>query len=227
MIPNASEIERRRLTVRSVLRLAGLFFIFLTLIPISSWLAEGIADGDLFELSYYADRIAIAVLFVILAATLLLGERLLVRFLVPIQRNARCPACRYRIEGVETPICTECGLQLTDEFLGRPRTSPVNHSYGYQIESRRAIVVAILRVFGLLYVLYCVLSLLGTLVMFAAFFIDSSSMETLSILVATLYTLLNCCFAYFLLSRSNRLARFAVPYRADVAAMEHEPPTPS
>ena len=112
-------------------RTSGALLAALATLPIVSWTAEGISDGDFFDLFYYADRIALAVFCIVVALIAWFLQGLLVRILVPIPKGARCPRCNHNIEGMTEAVCTECGLELTPEFTATTaslaRRGPVAH----------------------------------------------------------------------------------------------------
>ncbi|MEM9166762.1 MAG: hypothetical protein AAGB48_07025 [Planctomycetota bacterium] len=65
----------------------------------------------------------------IMPATLFVGSLVFVlfpkqvaRWLVPASPTVRCPTCRFRLEGLASDICPECGVGLGPEF--RPRATP-------------------------------------------------------------------------------------------------------
>ncbi|USN99847.1 MAG: hypothetical protein H6810_04070 [Phycisphaeraceae bacterium] len=145
MIPDASEITRRRVTAATVLRLLAITAFLIAFIPIGAWIIPGIIDGDLFELDYYMYPLVTAVFIFIVASITWLVSPWLARLSVPVPRNKVCPACLYRIEGLNTPQCPECGLSLTDEFLSNTR--PLHQlRHASNTVYLRQIVAAILRV---------------------------------------------------------------------------------
>ncbi|GJM18935.1 MAG: hypothetical protein DHS20C14_11480 [Phycisphaeraceae bacterium] len=121
MIPDAAEVVRRRWTAMTILRLLSIVALLSSLLPAGSWISEGLRDDDLFDVSYYWPRMLGAVGGLVLGAIMLLLAAPLARWAVPFKRELRCPRCDYRLEGLVDPLCSECGLVLTREFLGEPR----------------------------------------------------------------------------------------------------------
>jgi hypothetical protein len=151
MIPNAAEVARRRWTVTTCLRMAAFGPLILSTLPLGSWLTEGVSDGDLFDLTWYAGRIALGIVLVLMAAGFFLLAGRLARLLVPIRRHVECPACRHRIDGVTEPRCTECGLRLTPEFLtGQAPLPEPRMARMRRVVARRETVAAVFRVCGVL-----------------------------------------------------------------------------
>lgn len=107
------DLLRLRLIFVALTRLAGLVMAATFVIPMSSWLAEGLADGDLWWLGYYWPRIATG-LFLLLGGGLLLAlggvlGRLLVRTRPGV---VACPMCRFELTTLDRGKCTECGYEV-------------------------------------------------------------------------------------------------------------------
>ncbi|MEE9128959.1 MAG: hypothetical protein V3T84_03005 [Phycisphaerales bacterium] len=107
---------KRRSTVVSILRGAGLFFALWILVPLVSWLGEGFSDGDVLDLFYYAGRIATIVILSSISSACVLFARPLSKWIVPIA-EPRCPRCDHMLRHLATPRCSECGLRLPDELV--------------------------------------------------------------------------------------------------------------
>lgn len=120
MIPNASDYARRRHTILVVVRLLALLPLAVALVPLTSWFAEGISDGDFTDVGYYMDRIVIAAVMIVAAVVLFLVAGPVTRLVAGRPRKLACPYCDYAIEGLTEPRCPECGLALTREFMGLP-----------------------------------------------------------------------------------------------------------
>ncbi|MAO24232.1 MAG: hypothetical protein CMJ35_03085 [Phycisphaerae bacterium] len=228
-IPNASEIARRKWTVRTCVRAFALLTAVMSSRPIISWLAEGISDGDTLDLGYYADRIAVAVLLMITAIITWFMQGLIARMLVPVPNATRCPKCNHRIEGMNEPICTECGLQLTPEFLdptgigGAPDSRCTDtRSIPSIVANRRSIVANIFRLVGILMLIWGMIAIVGASIMISInedYFLYAFSSLAQSILILI--------FAALLTFWPTRLARFCVPLpRALTQAATHTPEIP-
>jgi hypothetical protein len=113
-------------------RLFSLVLVLLTVVPFASWAHEGWLDGDFFDVYYYADRIALVMVFGLagIGGSLFAGP--LVRFVTPIPTRHACPSCGYSMSGVRPTLCPECGLDVSsyeaalceplDGRVGRDRT---------------------------------------------------------------------------------------------------------
>lgn len=124
MIPDPAEITRRRVTATLVIRTIAIVIAAVSLIPVAVWLAEGISYGNFFALHYFVANIAGFAITLGAAFTLWFVAPPLARLAVPVPRVLKCPACQYRLQGVNAPQCPECGLTLTPEFLNPERGQP-------------------------------------------------------------------------------------------------------
>ncbi|MFG0247038.1 MAG: hypothetical protein ACF8MF_13395 [Phycisphaerales bacterium JB052] len=214
LIPNASEIARRKWTVRIGVRAIALLFATLSLWPIVSWLTEGYMDNDTWNMGYYADRVAIAVFLLIIASVAWFTQKPISRMLVPIPKGTRCPKCNHRIEGMTEPICTECGLELTPEFITPtgigdapdsrstdPRTIP------FRFANRRSIAANCFRFVGILVLLWAILSLIGSMIMVYMNDADFFLYAVASLVRAVLTLIIGAAMTF----APARLARFCVP----------------
>lgn len=215
LIPNASELVRRRWTARTGARCAALFLASISILPVVSWATEGYMDGDFFDLWYYADRIALAVLCLIIGLIAWLMQGLLARIVVPIPKGARCPKCNHNIEGMTEAVCTECGLKLTPEFIDGiaptgavGATTPDPRVLPFVTANRRAIATGILRVFGVIWLCWSLLALIGSLIQL--FMLNDADFYAYSI-IALVQSLLMALSAVAILFWAPRLARFCFP----------------
>lgn len=107
------DLLRLRLIFVALMRLAGLVVAVSSVLPIASWLAEGIADDDLWWLGYYWPRIALAVFLAIAGVVLLLLGGVLGRLLVRTRAGkVACPMCRFDLTVLDRGRCTECGYEV-------------------------------------------------------------------------------------------------------------------
>ncbi len=120
MVPSPAEVARRRWTLLIVLRCVSFLGLSATVLPLASWISEGLRDGDLFSIIYYWPRIVGGLLPFLFFAFVLMFGRLFVHLVVPLRKWSECPACRYRLEGLVEARCPECGLALSPEFMGQP-----------------------------------------------------------------------------------------------------------
>lgn len=120
MIPNAAEIVRRRVTTATIIRLIAVTTAITNIIPLSQWVAYGIRR-DFFE-PWILFPCAVAVALISAAAILLWSlAPWLSRVAMRVPRVPVCPGCLYKLHGINAPQCPECGLTLTDDFLGAGR----------------------------------------------------------------------------------------------------------
>ena len=118
MVPNASEITRRRLTAATVIRLLAVLILAFGLIPMTALgveYAEGWIDWHDFD-EWGPYFVAFAILAGASAAVWCLAPWA-ARLMIRVPRVPVCPNCRYKLEHLVTPQCTECGYTLTPEFL--------------------------------------------------------------------------------------------------------------
>lgn len=217
LIPNASELARRRWTVRTAVRCAALFLASIAILPIVSWATEGFMDDDFFDLWYYADRIALAVFCLIVGAVAWITQGLLVRLIVPIPKGTRCPRCNHNIAGMHEPVCTECGLELTPEFIDTiapggavGAATPDPRILPFVTANRRAIATGFLRVFGVIWLCWALLALIGSLI--TLIMIDDDGYYTFAYAITSLVqSVLMTLSAVIILYCAPRLARFCVP----------------
>ena len=123
MIPDMTETIRVRFWFTAGTRLIGLFFLikggieFLQL-AISSFTYWDLDPSDF--LIYVVQGLATPVIGIVF---MLFAPRL-AHWFIRIPDASRCPGCRYRIEGLTSPRCPECGLTLPANFLTSPSPSP-------------------------------------------------------------------------------------------------------
>ena len=149
MIPNASDLARRRQVVITVLRMGAVIPAMIGLGVVSIIAGDGLIDGR-FDPSHWvgigvvivATSIAVITLFFVLPA--------LSRIFVPRRSKPSCPFCDYTLDGLVEPRCPECGGALTPEFMDSPPahgpTDP--EPIAVMRERRRTMFQSILRVIG-------------------------------------------------------------------------------
>lgn len=145
MIPDPAEITRRRVTATLVIRVIAVIAALVSLVPVAVWLAEGIAYSNFFAFHYFVANIVGFATILGAAFTLWFVAPPLARLAVPVPRVLKCPACQYRIQGVNAPQCPECGLTLTPEFLNPARGNPPAPP-GHDTVLLRQIMLLVLRV---------------------------------------------------------------------------------
>ncbi|MFG0305085.1 MAG: hypothetical protein ACF8Q5_02585 [Phycisphaerales bacterium JB040] len=214
MIPNASEMLRRRLTARTLIRLACVALLLIAIVPFVSWLMEGIRDDDFFNLYYYTDRIVLTGVFVVLPVVVWLLQGILVRWLVPMPRGVRCPGCGQDTTGLVEQRCPECALPLTAEFLD-PARPPEVHLDGPALALKRRETAAI--VFRIIGIPFALVMLIYWLALAAAVVIslvdphESIFIGVSDVVTTFVWTLGLTLTAALLCLRPRWLAAFAVP----------------
>lgn len=119
MIPNAAEIARRRVTAATVYRFFVVIPLLISLIPIFEMLNIWFNPG------HWNHGENLASIGPLIGVALLLGSAAILWALAPwaarraikVPRVNTCPACRYKLQGLNAPQCPECGLTLTPEYL--------------------------------------------------------------------------------------------------------------
>lgn len=106
-----------------VLRLMSLVLFIFGSMPIVWWIIEGLLDLDLFDLSYYGDQFRIAAMAIVPAICLLLTNRRLVKWVVPLPK-LECPKCGYSLQELCEARCPECGLALPKALVSEPGEAP-------------------------------------------------------------------------------------------------------
>jgi hypothetical protein len=112
---------RWRLIAAAGVRLCGLVLALVAVSQFLSWVGQGIADDDLFELTYYIGNIVLGVLAGAAALACLALARPIGVFLVRAPEGPVCPRCWFSLKGLAPAVCPECGLALT-ETHARPAT---------------------------------------------------------------------------------------------------------
>ena len=121
MIPDAAETVRRRVAATLAIRVLCFPFLMIALVPFGIWISEGIVDGDLFVPRYFLGPVIFGSLGLLVTGAFFLASGGLAKLLVKPATYNQCPRCGYRLEGLVEPVCSECGLPLTREFMGEPR----------------------------------------------------------------------------------------------------------
>lgn len=216
MIPDPAEIVRRRWTLTTAFRVGGLGLTLLAARPAFSWLVEGMQDGDLWDLGYYADRVASVAACVVGGLAVFFLSRPLSRWTVPVRHHTECPSCRHRIEGLVEPRCTECGLLLTPEFTtGRRERPESSAARAVHVLRRRETVASIFRLVGIFSAV--VLVLWGSVVLISALYLFLSDgfsdyEEFVRFVLLIVFTFVWLLVTFLFLRGARVLARFCVPF---------------
>ncbi len=137
LITNPSDCVRQRLFGLLVVRFVGFLILLAATIPVLSWFIEGVSDGDLLDLSYYAGRIGFAIALGFIGLGFLLAAGPISRKLVVVHREPRCPGCGFNLTGLIEPRCPECALRFTE-------SSGVQHPHHTTIQYRTWLFAAVL-----------------------------------------------------------------------------------
>ncbi len=219
MIPNASEVIRRRWTIATVLRVLSIPVFLSAAIPILSWIAEGIQDSDLLDVSWYWPRMFSGAVLMIGGAAGFALAGLIARFVVPARDGVRCPRCRYRLEGLVEARCPECGLTLTPEFLGVPGEPDKPEPSAVHLVKLRDTLVPILRLAGGILVFVYFFAVIGR-----TFYVvvEAPNSQYPIAVIRLMHSWLGLLVGAVLLFRGQRVAALLVPKPDD----SHEsPPT--
>lgn len=120
MVPDASEITRRRITAATVIRLGALAVAHTAFIPIMVLIVEILEGYMSHTFSDWAPfLIPVGVIWSV-AFTVWCLAPWIARVMVRVPRVPVCPNCRFKLEGLMAPTCLECGYTLTPEFLTTP-----------------------------------------------------------------------------------------------------------
>jgi len=114
MLPDAPSIARARYVAQLVVRLFAaacvVYFAYrLTMLGIGT-----LGLGMNSSIRAIVFEVLRAGTWLVPAALLVLFQRRLIAWLLPTPSRSTCPACGYRLFGLERPKCPECGLNLTE-----------------------------------------------------------------------------------------------------------------
>ena len=109
---DARDIARTRLLCLGLLRVSSLMLAAVGLMAFGSWSLEGLADGDFFDLYYYAPRIFMTALGCATPLIAWLAGPRVGRWIVPVAFTDSCPRCQHPVM-LDSERCTECGLRVT------------------------------------------------------------------------------------------------------------------
>lgn len=130
MMRNSYDIARSRQLARMCLRLLVLFYASILVGVVLSDILTGFRDRDVFVSSGAFVNFPFTLTYecapaLAIALMLLLSERRLVAWLVPLPKDD-CPACGYSLDQITTPKCPECGLPLTTRWSDAKPDSTTN-----------------------------------------------------------------------------------------------------
>ncbi len=220
MVPNASDLARRRYTVLGVLRVFAVLTWLATTGPVILMLSI-IATGDA------GDEPAIAAFFIgigggIVGLALWLIAPWLSERILPPPRAHACSRCGYDLRSITEPRCPECGTALTEEFLpDHVAAGPT--STGLGLERNAQLVVALIgRAIGILLVLGFGAAALGS----AVWFIDEPGADAWIAALWLVYSLGGMLVGAVPLVFPRPFARVFVPRGLALPAAQ-PPPEPS
>ncbi len=109
-----------RIVAVFLFRTMGLFIGTVALLwSVTSWLFEGIRDGDFMDMYYYGPRLLTGASVVLMSFATILFARRLARVFVRMSAST-CPGCSYNLENFRADRCPECGLYLGPDFHAPP-----------------------------------------------------------------------------------------------------------
>jgi hypothetical protein len=161
MIPSAADVVRMRWIMTACVRLVSIAVGLLALVPVLSWVQEGVWDGDLLNLYYYSTRLILSLVLGMIGLLGLVLAAPLVRAVTPMPTRVLCPKCGYRLTGRREGQCPECGLDVSSMLLGGER----GHILEAPAMRARAVlrVTVVFRVSGVLIVIFSAALLLWEL----------------------------------------------------------------
>lgn len=106
----AAQVNSRRETARTVLRIGGVLLAAWSLMLIGIGIVEFVAPmyGSVFAIHQFVH----GAVYLGLGTVCITANRAFARWAVPAQLTARCPNCWYEVSSEER--CPECGLDLAD-----------------------------------------------------------------------------------------------------------------
>jgi hypothetical protein len=117
-LPDAQRIIRLRHIALIVLRSVSIVLLIVSATQFGHAIGWAIAMWDFSSLFVmWSDNwspFAMGVAFAGPAVILLVLDRRIVRWMIPVPRM-ECPECGYAFEGLASPQCPECGLRLGSE----------------------------------------------------------------------------------------------------------------
>jgi hypothetical protein len=115
MLPSLTHVIKKRHHNRRRMRMLALVLVLVGSILLTCGLAAVVLTDR--EWSTAMPWSVLAIGFFLPAIPLWLFDDRLGRMLVPLPR-VECPACRYSLNGLQRPMCPECGLALPMALLG-------------------------------------------------------------------------------------------------------------
>ncbi|GJM18936.1 MAG: hypothetical protein DHS20C14_11490 [Phycisphaeraceae bacterium] len=226
MVPNASDLAHRRLTLVAVVRVLAVvvwiiatspIIVFFSIASIEPSSVEGEVIAVIALLSGGAAVVGVIIWF--LASPLS-------RWMLPRPEAHACPRCGYDLRSIVEPRCPECGTVLTQEFMPNHVAVGTTRSPEGRVLTAQLVVVVIARLGGLALALWMGLWFLSTasqLILFAD--ADWHSWNyTIPQLIMSAFGFLACAVPIFF---PRRLARWAVPIKLlDPLTEPPAPPTP-
>lgn len=138
------ELVRLRVLMVALMRLLGILVALSCMVPVGSWLAEGIADGDLWWLGYYWPRIGLGAFLLVMGVGLFAFAGVLGVALVRHRPGpVACPMCKFELTTLDNGRCTECGYELS------PALPPLGVSAHERVLAVRIVVFALVRLIAL------------------------------------------------------------------------------
>ena len=117
MVPNASEITRRRITAATVIRLGAAAFAHGAFVPTMIFVIELIEGRNMNRFGSWGPFLIPALMILAVAVIVWSLAPWVARLMIRVPRVPVCPNCRFKLEGLMAPTCLECGYTLTPEFL--------------------------------------------------------------------------------------------------------------
>ena len=112
MFPDPATIARRRHLAVIGVRAAMVGSVFVFVYRVSDVFSEGLATLTAPPAATVGYKLGLNIGWLALAGLLWLIERPLVKWLVPPPQPG-CPNCGYSLRNLKTPICPECGADIS------------------------------------------------------------------------------------------------------------------
>jgi len=130
MIPSVTSVVQMRLLLTALIRVLAILLWALSLLPLVWWLADGLAEADIFYWRFYKGFIVSFCIIALAGAVLFMRAPWLSERLIPMKYLSCCPRCQHPIASAPESRCTECGLVLPQDFLDQLSMDHIDYRAG-------------------------------------------------------------------------------------------------
>lgn len=166
MVPNPSEVHRRRLFTAASLRFLAVLAALPMVVAPLALVAALLLTEDYFSLDEALGPVIFAGLAAAGCATLWALAPMLSRQMVPKPQASRCPGCGYSCEGLPTDRCPECSIRLPAEFFDVAAGPATSLSHEAFVRRCQIVVALIVRLVGILPLTFGIVLLVMAIVEF-------------------------------------------------------------